>query len=653
LPQSGPQNTFQLEPSLSWSKGKHLMHFGGQFTYIQLNITDTSARQAQEQLGWTLQSSMNNLLNVGGDPSGSQLLTYETTINSNGVLPCAATPAYWQNSSFSNLNQTANCALSSSGAVSWGRSYRYDDWALFAHDSYRIASRLTLNYGVRYEHYGVQHNNHPNLDSNFYPGSGNNLLEKIRNGSMEIASKSSVGSMWHPSWGTVAPRVGFAYDPFGTGKTSIRGGFGISYERNFQALMSTANTNPPANAFVTLFCPTASYGTQSNCGTVVTSNNTVTPSYLPPVSINATNPDIKVAQTQFWSLAVQRELLRNTLLEISYSGGHGVHLYDFQQINLLGMGQDYLGDAATHCIAGSSALCLTPPNEHYSYVAWFDSLGVSSYSSMNVKLQTKNLHDTGLSLVANYTWAHSLDDASATNTMDDLENGGMGTMSYTDWKNPKLDWGGSEFDVRQRFVLSSVWETPWFKDSRGWQSAALKGWTLAGIFTARTGTPFSVLDYSNELNSCTIPRLTPATQITRWKVGKPKQIGTNQFAALDIPLPASFAPLNPALGISDFGPFPSNMTHRSAFSGPGAWNLDLAVNKKFKVTERVGMEFRAEGFNILNHHNFYINKEPLYYDGATTTPLQVTELKGGVGKLAEGGNHDERRFGQFAVRVNF
>jgi hypothetical protein len=107
------------------------------------------------------------------------------------------------------------------------------------------------------------------------------------------------------------------------------------------------------------------------------------------------------------------------------------------------------------------------------------------------------------------------------------------------------------------------------------------------------------------------------------------------------------------LGISDFGPWPGNMTRRNAFRGPGAWNTDLAVSKTFPITERVGLQFRAEGFDVFNHHNYYVNTTTLYYDGGPATPLDVTELKGGLGSLATGGNHDERRFGQFALKVTF
>lgn len=176
---------------------------------------------------------------------------------------------------------------------------------------------------------------------------------------------------------------------------------------------------------------------------------------------------------------------------------------------------------------------------------------------------------------------------------------------------------------------------------------------LSGILTVRSGIPFTVFDSTNELNYYTIPRLTPATPVSSYHVGSPKDQGNNVFNALPLPLPASFAPLDPTLGISDFGPFPGDMTRRNAFRGPGAWNTDVGLGKKFPITERVGLEFHAEGFDVFNHHNYYVDTTLLEYDGPRATPLQVTELKGGLGSLATGGNHDERRFGQFALKATF
>ncbi len=643
VPDEGPQNTIQFEPNLAWNKGKHLMRYGGQSTYEQLNVTYSPYAQAEEQLGWALQDSLNDLVNAAGTSGGSQLVSYEAGVNAQGKLPCVANPAYWASGSVSDLNTNSGCAMAPPlTPASYARSYRYKDWALYAQDNFKVLPRLSLNFGMRYEHYGVQHNGNQSLDSNFYFGAGSNILERLRSGGIQIADKSAIGQMYAPSWGAFAPRIGFAYDVFGDGKTSLRGGFGISYERDFASISYNSSFNPPATAVLTSTCQAS----VSTCNTYITNTNFGTSQqYLPPVSVQMLDQNIKVAQTQLWSLALQREVTHNSVVELSYSGAHGVHLYDNEEVNMVGAGQFYLGD--------SLALPLNRPNDQYGVIWMHGSEGANSYQAFNIRFQTQDLHRTGISLVANYTWAHSLDDLSSTASSDSLQGELIASYGYLNFLNPKLDWGNSDYDVRRRSVVSPIWNTPWFKTGTHFERMVLGGWALSGIFTLRSGTPFSIFDFTNNYNDCTIPRLTPSTSIASYHVGSPRLAGPNEFMALTVPVPASFAPLDSALGISDFGPFPSNMTHRNAFTGPGAWHLDSALSKKFKVTERVGMEFRAEGFDVLNHHNYYVNTANLYYDGATTTPLEVTELKGGLGSSARGGNHDERRFGQFALRVSF
>jgi hypothetical protein len=148
----------------------------------------------------------------------------------------------------------------------------------------------------------------------------------------------------------------------------------------------------------------------------------------------------------------------------------------------------------------------------------------------------------------------------------------------------------------------------------------------------------------------------PATPITKFKAGAGQNIGVNEFQILTIPGANDLAPFNPTLGISDFGPFPSNMTSRNAFRGPGAWNTDVAVAKKFKFAEGADIEFRAEGFDVFNHHNLYVNEAAMSVantPGTIGDPLPVIAEKGGLNSVALGGNHDERRFGQFSLRFNF
>jgi len=679
LPNGGPQNTVQPEEDLSWTKGRHNMRFGGQFTYIQLNYAYGVYTQAVEQLGGSGTQSMEDLINAGG-AAGSQLAGssgFASRVGPN-ALPCPVNA--WGEFVGTTAASTNACPASSIvtpplSSPSFARSYRYKDWAIYGQDSFRIRPRLTLNYGLRWEHYGVQHNNIQSLDSNFYFGAGSDLFEQVANGQVFQTQKSPVGQFWKPSWGTFAPRVGFAYDVFGDAKSSLRGGFGISYERNFGYVTYNASFNPPASAVLTNSCPAAT----ASCNVLVTNSDlgplgssSTPPSPLPPAELRFIDPDIRTAQTQFWSLALQREVAQNTVVELSYSGAHGVHLYDLNNVNNVGMTQAFMGaplittpDPATGTVcpwtneATGSPECLTRPNQQYANINERGSGGTSAYEAFNIKVQTQNFHNSGLSLIANYTWSHSLDDLSST-LSDSIQGGsgtGYGSLGYTSVVNPKLDWGPSDYDVRHRLVVSPIWTTPWFKSGKG-LGEPLGGWTLVGLFIARTGIPFSMFDLDNEEFFYTLPRLTPATPIMDYHVhSNPQRLPTpgdnNVFSLYTMPLPASFAPLNSTLGISDYGPFPAEMTGRNAFRGPGAWNFDSAAEKNFAITERYSLIFRAEGFNIFNHHNMYTQTTSLFYGAPTTTPFVVTGFKGGLNAFAVGGNNDERRFGQFSLRLNF
>jgi len=675
LPVGGPINTIQLEHDISWTKGRHNMQFGGQFSYIQVNYVYGAYNQAVELMGNSLSQGIGNLLNADGatDPSSgdyaSPVLQFSNRVDAQGALPCVANPD-------GTLIQTPSCTVNPPlGAANAARSYRSRDWAIFAQDSFRLTPRLTLNYGLRYEHYGSQHNNHPGLDSNFYFGPGSGIEEQTRTGNVQIANQSSIGQFWQNQWGTASPRVGFAYDVFGDGRTSLRGGFGISYERNFGNVTYNASFNPPASAVVNADCTNLdSNGYVTSCPYVLSNNDLGPlslpgpPQPLPPAELRMPNPDIRTAQTQFWSLDLQREIARNTIVDIGYSGAHGVHLYDIENINQLGAGQFYLGDPSPFSFPGfadctASTPCFTRPNQQYAAINMRGSMGSSSYNALNLKFQTQDVRHTGVSLVANYTWSHSLDDLSST-FGDSLQggSGAIGSLGYTDLTNPKLDWGSSDYDVRNRVVVSPIWATPWYKSGKG-IGEALGGWNISGIFTARTGTPFSIYDYSNVLVGYTVPRLTPATAFpTVHSSGPSMPVAPNVYAVLPVPFSAVTAPLDPALGISDFGPFPAGMMARNSLRGPGAWNLDMAVQKDFKITERYGLQFRAEGFDIFNHHNLYVYTGNLEYgftgntlaDGVQVNGVNyVTAYKGGLNTLALGGNHDERRFGQFSLRFTF
>jgi len=647
LPSGGPQDSTQINEDVIWSKGAHTIRMGGQYNYIQMNQAFAAYAQANEQIGSSLSSGLDGFI------SGS-LVNFQAAVNPAGHFGCASGPYNSQGSAGGVLIQTPGCILTLPvGAPSFARSDRYNDWALYAEDSWRVKPRLTINYGTRYEHYGVQHNNKSSLDSNFYYGPGSSYFQTIATGSIQTAPNSPIGELWKPRWGTIAPRVGFAYDVFGDGKTALRGGFGLSYERNFGNVTFNVIQNPPAYQVITISGAANGGITTSNSGPL--GGAVGLQKAIPTGSARHVDQNINVAQTQFWGLSLEHKLGGAGVVSLQYNGSHGVHLYDIKNSNEIGSAQAYLGlPQPTGCPPPGP--CFTRLNQGLTNINTRGSQGFSHYNGMSVQYQSQNIARTGLSVVANYTWAHALDNLSSTFSETSSGSNGVGNLGYLDPRNPALDYGNSDFDIRNRLALSPIWSTPWFNSGKGWERQVLGGYTVTGIFIARSGTPFNVSDSTNSLNGTFtgpygIPRYTPATPLKSMTGNSIlSTLSPNDFDILNLPVANSFVGFD---GISDFGPYPAAMTHRNAFRGPGAWNLDFALSKDFAVTERVKLEFRAEAYNIFNHHNLYVNGFDLDAVNFPGVPVVVDGKKGGLGTLANGGNHDERRFGQFALRLLF
>ena len=465
-----------------------------------------------------------------------------------------------------------------------------------------------------------------------------------------------MGGLWNPRWGTIGPRIGFAWDLFGNASTALRGGWGISYERNFGNVTYNVIQNPPA--YATPQIRNLQGLPSDNLGPFAGSNGTAP---LNPTSPRNVDQNINVAQTQFYSLTLEHRLGTGALFAVEYNGAHGVHLYDIKNINELGGGQEYLGDPLTtsptcadfYGIGNPTGLCFTRPNQQWTSINNRGTQGFSHYNGLNLRFQTQNIHNTGLTIVTNYTWAHSEDNLSSTFSESSGGSNGVGNLGYLDPRNPALDYGNSDFDIRHRIAFSAVWTEPFFKGRRDALAQTAGGWVISPIFTARTGVPFNIADSTNSLNAGTgtgIPRYTPSAPIPSFSVGNGVSAGPNDFTLLTLPTANSFVG---DLGVSDFGPYPASMIRRNSFRGPGAWDFDLAASKSFKITERVGIEFRAEAFNLFNHHDMFVNgfaEDAAAFSGG---PVLVEGKKGGLGALATGGEHDERRFGQFALRLTF
>jgi hypothetical protein len=651
LPSGGPQNSIQFNQDVNYLKGRHSVQAGAQILYIQMNQNYGAYAQANEQFGSSQSKGLQNLLT-------GNLYEFQVAINPQGATPCAQDQYLPKNAAGAlTYISTPACTINlPASAPSFARSDRYHDWAAYVQDQFKVEPKLSVDYGVRYEYFGVQHDNHPNLDANFYYGpAAGGLPAEIRSGHVLTVPNSPIGKLWNPQYGTVSPRIGFAYDVFGNGKTSFRSGYGISYERNFGNVTFNIIQNPPNYAVIVIKPSTI---TNNNFGPLAGASGTQP---IPSSSLRHVDQNIRTAQTQFWSASIDQQLAPNTVVEISYNGSRGVHLYDIKNYNIPGSGNLYLGDPINdpqgriNPATGKVYQGLTSLNPHFANDNNRGSSGDSYYDGLNVQFNTKNIHNTGLSLIANYTWAHSLDDLSTAFSEDSVGNFGLG---YTNAFDPGLDHGSSDYDIRHRLVIAPIYNMPeFFKDKPMIFREVLGGYQLNGIFTMRTGTPFTFYDSTDNNSGYQTPRYNPVSPVTHtlYKsipagAANAGNLYTLTTGSATLPVDNPFGNAN-LLGISDLGPYPATMTARNLFRGPGAYNLDCSISKLFPVREGVNVELRAEAFNVTNHHDLFIQEAETDAGNYNPTAPQITASKGGIGN--NGGANDERRFLQFAGKINF
>jgi len=618
IPFGGPQNFAQLYQDVSYITGSHQFRFGGSYVYIRDNRTFGAYQVPSATLGTNVANAFNNFL-MG------QLRQFQSAIDPQGRFPCRNPAA---------PDPTCRVTLPV-GQPNFSRSNRYHEFGFYFQDSWRATPRLTLNLGIRWEYYGVQHNKDPRLDSNFYDVEGASIFQGIRNGSAAITPDSPIGGLWQKDWNNFAPRVGFAWDLFGDGKTSLRGGYGIGYERNFGNVTFNVIQNPPNYAVIALVAgadvPTITIPTDIAGPLAGTTGTAV----LPRTSLRNVNSKIVNAYAHLWSLTLEREVVRNLTLGVDYSGSKGVGLYSLEDPNRPGSGPVFLGDP---CTAGS---CSGRLNNQYSNLNRRGNKGFSTHHALNVRLSGNNIGNSGLTWTFNYTWGHTIDNLSSTFS-ESFNNFNLGLL---DPFNPKLDKGNADFDLRQRVAISGVWDIPFARSTQGVAKHILDGWTIAPIFTTHHGFPFTIFDCTNA-QFAVCPRMFATGPISQRGSDNPSPDPSTPgvFTYLDLTGRFDSSFVNPITGNAEFGPFPRSMTGRNTFRGPGVWNLDVGLYKTTRITERVSIQYRAEFFNAFNHSNLFVIGSQADVSGTNTIRVQRGSREGFI---------PERRNIQMALKIIF
>jgi hypothetical protein len=488
--------------------------------------------------------------------------------------------------------------------------YRFLYFAPFIQDDWKATNRLTLNLGLRWDYRAVptEKDNKMFWFDRANPGGGLCFADR----GLETQSLSSLGGPIAPSGNgfyrycgranpadgskkPFAPRIGLAYR-LGD-KTVLRGGYGIffdSYEAreiddsgDIYPFVVRASPNPTVDATVPKLTDNMFPGVPLH---QVTAAQDGSQFFAVIISEFPHNPYV-----QQWSLSVQRELAHNTTIEANYVGNKGTHL-----LNRINIGQPLPPTDPAVCQAdldagipfpttGPGSDCPVAARRPFSNITsslgFLDSQwnGYSSYNAGNLKIERRS---SAMALLAVYTWAKSLDDKSAA--------AGVGSTNafagHMDEHNPRRDYGLSDFDVNHRFVTSFVYQLPighgkkYGANMNKAADLAIGGWQVTGIVTFQKGFPFSVLcnDNFGLLLSFTqrCNQIGPAGSqhsISQW-------FNTSSFVQ---PLAGQFG-----------------NSGRDIIRGPGINNWDLGIGKDFKFTERVAFQFRAEAFNVFNHHQY-------------------------------------------------
>ncbi len=375
----------------------------------------------------------------------------------------------------------------------------------------------------------------------------------------------------------IAPRIGFAYDPFGDGKTAIRGGFGIFYEIHEKDLWGYALHLDPPNQL----SPTIDYGTFSSLG--------ASQGYLFPSATSGLSADRKLARTMSYSFGIQRQLPAGVLLDVAYVATLGRHLLERKDLNSIAAGTT-LNPANLDATNNNAALPtqFLYPYAGYTNIYYYNYDANSSYHSLQT---TANRRITrGLSGGISWTWSKAMD-------YDDID-----TTSLSNLVSPKIrDYGKAGFD--RTHILKGTWiySIPTgsrFVPGKNWlvRSAAvgaLDGWQMSGIMTLMSGAPLGVT-LGTQTGSNTNWSGSPTDAARPNVISDPVLPKDQRTFYLNVN-PAAFA--LPAQGSLGNAP-------KDVFRGPGRNNFDISLFKNFRLNERFRAQFRAEAYNVFNHTQF-------------------------------------------------
>jgi len=465
--------------------------------------------------------------------------------------------------------------------------WRSLEGAAFVEDTLKVTPRFELRAGFRSESTDGW-NESQNRASNY----------NIVNGVLQTTPLVGSGALWaNRAEFLPNPRLGFAWDLWGTGKTAIRGGVGL-----YHGLLDTLDYR---------LDQTAPFNTAESIKTIAVSNLNFTAGVPPPptakVSPSNVQPNLSTPAVITWSLRIEQQVAPNTSLTVGYVGFHAYH-----QILSEDMNEPTPVYASTGQVYYPSTADVNPSLANST--SWV-SQGTGLYNALEI--DARHSYATGFQLRGNYTWSKNLDDGSAWNT-----SVSGNTPAYVEFPlDPKLDWGLAATDVRQSASINGSYDLPFgpnrqFLNHAGPAGFVAGGWTASAIVAIQTGFPFSPqLGYNPPVNGDSRnpirPSWNPNFTGNLYPHTQTEYFNPSAFIQPTVSIP------NGSGGNTIYGTY-GNVS-RDSLTGPGLTELDFSAVKDSQITERLGLQFRAEFFNILNHTNFLTPNEVVYSAAPSVT----------------------------------
>lgn len=587
------QPMWEFADSFTWVRGNHTLGMGAEYRTWKLN------RDLAD----------NFLGNFTFNGFATSPATLANPTNDNSVADMLL--GYYSNAAVFQPG-----GFAAAGAVGNPRQFNLKYFAPYVQDDWKVSQRLTLNLGLRWDFRTIPYetNDHMGWLDVTNPRGGLCVADKT------LVTKGIVGDSSYyrycgrrnpadPSLTPFAPRIGFAFRPFGGDKTVIRGGYGIFWD-------SSELRETDGSADIYPYVSRGNYIQSAGQTAPLQTADTLFPPIVQGVATPADNTFIAVIisehprnpYVQQWSFSIERQLTPKTTLEVNYIGNKGTHLLERRNIAQAYAPADPLHPAP-----------LLDRRPYQNFVVYIDSdwSGSSNYNSGNVKLE----HRSGsLGLTGVYTWAKAIDDKSAA---AGIGSTGSGYQGFMDNHNARLDRGLADFNVDHRVVASFIYDLPFGRGKRflsGTPKAVdvvLGNWQLNGIATFQRGFPYSL--YATDLGSLLDSNGAQRASV----IGNPYPSGFHQSTAQWFNTAAFVQPMAGVYG----------NTGRNVLRAPGINNWDLSLFKNFPIKERMNLQLRLESFNAFNHTqwgtpNNNISNSQFGQITSTNIPGRINQLGG-------------------------